>query len=226
MKPLVEVDRSTVPGGGDIFLYRRGDDFVIHVDGHELMGSRSHASEEQLATLACEGLRDRPARVLVGGLGMGFTVRAALRTLGEQGSLDVAELVPAVVRWNRGPLAKLEGAPLDDPRVRVLEEDVAIVIKRIEAAYDAILLDVDNGPSALTSSLNARLYDAAGLTRAVRALSPCGALGVWSTSDDPKFTARLQKAGFSVQVVRPSARMGGGRRHVVWIARKPGPGAR
>lgn len=221
MTRLVEIDRSTVPGGAEMVLYRRKDDFVVLVDGLELMGSRAHASEEQLAVLACAGLRAvEGARVLIGGLGMGYTVRATLRTVAEDAHIDVAELVPAVVRWNAGVLAPLAGAPLLDPRVHVIEKDVAVVLKEALAIYDVILLDVDNGPSALTSPLNARLYDAAGLTRAMRALRPGGVLAVWSTSDDPAFTERLTRAGFVTRVERPSARLGGGARHVIWFGRK------
>lgn len=222
MKRLEEVDRAPVPGGGaEMVLYRRQNDFMILVNGLELMGSRAHASEEQLAALGCAGLRSLAgACVLIGGLGMGFTVRAALRALGEEARVDVAELVPAVVRWNRGVLAPLAGAPLEDPRVQVIEKDVAHVIKDAESRYDAILLDVDNGPSALSSPLNARLYDDAGLARAHRALRPGGVLATWSTSDDQKYTQRLNKAGFATRIERPTARMGGGGRHVVWLAKK------
>lgn len=223
-RSLVEIDRSAVPGGTEMVLYRRKDDFVVMVDGLELMGSRAHASEEQLAVLGCEGLREKTAaRVLIGGLGMGYTVRAALRCLADDAWIDVAELVPAVVRWNRGVLAKLAFAPLEDPRVHVVEKDVAHVIRETCDGYDAILLDVDNGPSALTSPLNARLYDAAGLSRAARALRPSGILAVWSDSDNPAFTERLNRGGFQTRVERPSARLGGGARHVVWIARQQAP---
>jgi spermidine synthase len=223
MKRLVEIDRATVPGGSEMVLCRRKDDFVILVDGLELMGSRAHASEEHLATLGCAGLRGVVgAEVLIGGLGMGYTVRSALRVLGPDARVDVAEVVPAVVRWNRGVLGAVAGAPLEDSRVSVIEDDVSHVLKRSAARYDAILLDVDNGPRALTSPLNARLYDAAGLTRTMRALRPGGTLAVWSTSDDPKFTARLTEAGLATRLERPSARLGGAARHVVWIARKPG----
>jgi spermidine synthase len=222
MKRLVEIDRCAVPGGSEMVLCRRKDDLVVLVDGLELMGSRAHASEEQLAVLGCAGLRAVPRpRVLIGGLGMGYTLRAALRSLGDDARVDVAELVPAVVRWNRGVLAPVAGAPLLDPRAHVIEGDVALVIREAEALYDAILLDVDNGPVALSSPLNARLYDAAGLTRTSRALRPGGVLAVWSTSDSPAFTDRLTKAGFTVRLERPSARMGGGARHVVWLASRP-----
>ena len=224
MKRLVEIDRSPVPGGKEMVLYRRNDDFVVFVDGHELMGSRAHSSEEQLSTLACEGLRAvAAARVLVGGLGMGFTLRAALRKLSDDARVDVAELVPAVVRWNRGVLAPLAGAPLEDARVHVIEQDVAQVVKEADSLYDAILLDVDNGPMALSAPANARLYDDAGVTRALRALCPGGVLAVWSTSDHRAFTDRLARAGFTTRIERPTARLGGGARHVVWLARKPGP---
>jgi spermidine synthase len=221
MKRLEELDRSPIPGGSEMVLYRRQNDFMILVDGLELMGSRAHASEEQLAALGCAGLKAASgARVLVGGLGMGFTVRAALRALAGDARVDVAELVPAVVRWNRGVLSPLAGAPLEDPRVHVIEKDVAHVLKDATALYDAILLDVDNGPSALSSPLNARLYDDAGIVRALCALRPGGVLATWSTSDDPKYTQRLNKAGFSTRLERPSARVGGGGRHAVWLARK------
>ena len=204
-----------------MILCRRGNDFVIRVGAHELMGSRSHTSEDQLALLGCAGLRARPgARVLIGGLGMGFTVRAALRSLTDDAEIDVVELVPAVVRWNRGPLATLAGSPLDDARVRVLEADVAVVIGNSAERYAAILLDVDNGPAAFTSPANARLYDLAGIGRVRRALVERGVFAVWSTSDDPAFTQRLERGGFEVRVERPPAHFGGGKRHAVWIARK------
>jgi len=223
MKPWIELDRATAPGGSVLVLCQRGRELVIRVDGFELMGSRASASEVQLAVLGCAGLRDVPrARILIGGLGMGFTLRAALRCLAEDARVDVAELVPAVVRWNRGVLGPLAGAPLEDPRTHVVEEDVATVLKRAEGEYHAVLLDVDNGPSALTAPENARLYDAAGLTRARRALLSGGVLAVWSTGDDAKFTARLGAAGFRVRVERPTATFSGGRRHVVWVARKEG----
>jgi spermidine synthase len=224
MKRLVEIDRSAVPGGKEMVLYRRNDDFVVMVGGQELMGSRAHASEERLATLACAGLRESAGtRVLVGGLGMGYTVRAALRKLGDDARVDVAELVPAVVRWNRGVLAALAGAPLSDPRVHVIEADVGQVLGEAEGVYDAVMLDVDNGPAALTSAANARLYDAQGLARAKRALRVGGVLAVWSTSDDRAFTERLHRTGFATRLERPPARLGGGARHVVWLAIKSNP---
>lgn len=221
MKPLVEIDRSSLPDGAPLVLYRRQDDFVIHLNGKELMGSRAHASEEQLAVLACAELAAvRGVRVLIGGLGLGYTARAALNALGRDARVDVAELVPAVVRWNRGVLAPLAGAPLTDPRLHVIEADVADVIAAAAATYDAIMLDVDNGPSSPISAVNARLYDAAGLARATHALRPGGVLAVWSASDDAQFTKRLGRAGFVARVERPRIRPGAGARHVVWLARK------
>ncbi|MBM4362563.1 MAG: hypothetical protein FJ104_07770 [Deltaproteobacteria bacterium] len=221
MKPWVEIDRGPVPGGGELVLCQRGSDFVIRVDGLELMGSRSHGSEERLAAVGCEGLRGRPgARVLIGGLGMGFTLRAALRALADDATVEVAELVPSVIRWNRGPLAPLAGAPLSDPRVHVIEGDVTHPLARAEAAYDVILLDVDNGPVAMTRPQNRHLYAPKGIARARDALRPGGLLAVWSTSDSPEFTRRLTEAGLSVRVERPPARLGGGRRHVLWFARR------
>lgn len=226
MLPWETLDRTTVPGGSELTLHRRGDEYVIRVDGRDLMGSRQHGSERSLAELGCAGLSERAPSVLIGGLGMGFTLRAALDAVPSSARVEVAELVPAVVAWNRGVLAPLAGAPLADPRVRVVEGDVATLIGRNRASYDAILLDVDNGPDALTSPSNARLYGAAGLSRAYTALRPGGALGVWSVADDPRFTARLTRARFQVRLERPLARHNsgkrGGKRHVVWLAVKPG----
>jgi spermidine synthase len=191
------------------------------------MGSRQHGSEDALAQLGCKGLEQvAGARVLIGGLGMGFTLRAALDVLGPKAAVQVAELVPAVIEWNRGPLAELAGAPLDDSRVSVFSGDVVELIAQSRSRYDAILLDVDNGPEALTSPGNAKLYGPAGLTRASAALKPHGLLVVWSVTEEPKFTAKLTRAGFEVQLERVLARHNGakrgGKRHVLWLARKRG----
>lgn len=204
-------------------LTRRGDEYVIRLRGAELMNSRSHTSEELLATLGCAHLKTRAgARVLIGGLGMGFTTRAALGALPADARIRVAELVPEVVAWNRGPLAHLAAHPLDDPRVEVRVGDVADELRAAPAGYDAILLDVDNGPDAFTAPGNARLYGVDGLRRARAALAPGGALGVWSVEDDRAFTGRLRGVGFDVQQHRVPARAGSGARHVLWIARAPG----
>lgn len=225
MIPWEALGRTKAPGGSALSLHRRGTEYVIRVDGQELMGSRQHGSEDALAQLGCRGLEQvATARVLIGGLGMGFTLRAALDVLGPKAAVQVAELVPAVVEWNRGPLAQLAGSPLDDPRVSVFTGDVVALIAQSRSRYDAILLDVDNGPEALTSPGNAKLYGPAGLTSAGKALKPGGLLVVWSVSEEPKFTAKLTRAGFEVQLERVLARHNGakrgGKRHVLWLARK------
>jgi spermidine synthase len=217
--PWQELERAPVPGGGDLALWRRGDEFSIRAGTQELMNSRMHGSEEALAARGCAGLERVPgARVLVGGLGMGFTLRACLDHLGPDARVDVAELVPAVVRWNRGPLAPLAARPLDDPRVQLHEGDVGALIRGARAAFSAILLDVDNGPAALASGSNARLYGPGGLADAARALAPGGVYALWSPEDDRRFTERLRRAGFTVRTERVPARPGGGGRHVLWLA--------
>lgn len=199
-------------------LSRRGDEYVLRMRGAELMNSRSHRSEELLATLGCAGLPPR-ARVLIGGLGMGFTTRAALEAIPTDATIVVAELVSEVVAWNRGPLAHLAAHPLDDARVTVRIADVAEVMS--EGTYHAILLDVDNGPDAFTSPSNSKLYGVRGLERARRALVPGGTFGVWSVADDKGFTGRLRAVGFTVETHRVPPRPNSGARHVVWIARAP-----
>ncbi len=222
MKPWQELDHAATPLGDRMTLCQRGDDYVIRVDGTELMGSRAHESEEQLAVRSLALLGDpRGARVLVGGLGMGFTLGAALRVLGADARVDVVELVPAVVGWNRGVLAHLAGFPLEDPRVQVIEDDVANVLVASRDRYDAVLMDVDNGPQALTSPGNARLYDDLGLARAAEALSPGGVFALWSASADPAIAARLRRAGLSPRAERPRARGGGATRHTLWLACAP-----
>src|SRR5215208_2234631 len=198
---------------------RRGDEFSIKVGTTELMNNRLRGSEQALATLTCARLQDRPrARVLIGGLGMGFTLRAALDALGPEASVIVAELVPAVTAWARGPLSNLFAGSLDDSRVELRVEDVSRAIQSGPAQYDAILLDVDNGPEGLTRRANDRLYDIWGLKRARYALRPEGILAVWSGAPDRKFKARLHRAGFAVEEVRVRANGSSGRRHVLWLA--------
>jgi len=219
MVPWVEVGRAPIRGAGEIVLARRGDEFVIRAGGGELMNSRLHASEDALATLGCEALVSRRApRVLVAGLGMGFTLRSALDVLPSDAKVTVVELVPAVVEWNRGPLAHLSNEALKDPRVEIETRDVAKVIKKYEAHFDAILMDVDNGPAALTAPSNLALYGSEGLAAARRALVKTGVYCVWSAADDPKFTTRLGRAGLHARTVRVPARVGGPKKHVVWIA--------
>jgi len=222
--PWQTLDRALTTDGGEMTLARRGDQFVIRVDGQDLMHSNSHGSEEKLAVFGCAGLAaKRGARVLIGGLGMGFTARAALGVLAADAAVEVVELVGAVVRWNREVFGHLAGAPLGDARLGVIEGDVAATIAGARARYDAILLDVDNGPAALTTFGNKRLYAEAGLRAAARALRPGGVLAVWSLFEDARFSARLRAAGLQVTVKRVTAGDGSSRRHVLWLARPPAP---
>jgi len=223
MIPWQLLDTTTVPGDGDeLRLYRRDDEFSIKARHYELMNSRMHGSEDALAELACQRLTDRPlSRVLIGGLGMGFTLAAALKQLRPEVEVVVAELVPAVVEWNRGLLAELAGHPLDDPRVTVYEGDVGQLIRSGSDSYDAILLDVDNGPEGLTRKENDSLYSPAGLNASLTALRSKGIFGVWSISPDQRFSKRLRHAGFSVEETRARARgHHGGGRHMIWLGEK------
>ncbi len=223
MRPWVRLDSTQVPGnGGELLLYQRGEEFSIKLAGRgELMNSRVHGSEDALAEHACARLADGArARLLIGGLGMGFTLAAALRHIGAQGQVVVAELVPAVVAWNRGVLGEPAGHPLHDARVTVREADVARVLMADQQAYDAVLLDVDNGPEGLTRKQNDWLYSPGGLQAAYAALRPHGVLAVWSVSPDRVFLSRLRKAGFEVDEVRVRAHGSKGARHIIWLARR------
>ena len=221
MIPWELLESACAPeGGGELRLYQRGNEFSIRVDGRELMNSRVYSSEDALARLACERLADRRnPRVLVGGLGMGFTLAAALSDLGPKAQVIVAELVPEVVRWNRGPLGDLANHPLRDPRVTVCEIDVATVLRAERHAYDAILLDVDNGPEGITQTDNDWLYDRAGLSASSKALRPGGVLAVWSASPNRVFARRLRATGFAVEEIAVRARgYARGARHTIWLA--------
>ncbi|MBT0652456.1 spermidine synthase [Geomobilimonas luticola] len=221
MIPWEFVDRARVPGdSAELGLYARGKEFSIRVNGCELMNSRIHGSEDALAEYACARIGNRPSpRILIGGLGMGFTTAAALRLLGTESRVVVAELVPAVVEWNRKFLGELTGHPLRDPRVTVREADVALVLRTEHQAYSAILLDVDNGPEGLTRKGNDWLYTDAGLKVAFTALQPAGVLAVWSAGPDLAFTKRLCRAGFDVEEFGVRARgSAGGNRHTIWVA--------
>ena len=215
------IDRARAPDGVELVLARRGDEWVVRAAGRVLMSSRAHASEEALASLglaAVAGARE----VLVGGLGLGFTLRAVLDLLPATARVTVAELVPAVVAWNRGPLAALAGRPLEDPRVRVEEVDVGDVLARDREAWDAVLLDVDNGPSPLAHAANDRLYGLAGARALHAALRSGGAVAVWSAARDAAFLRRLTDAGLVPEEHSPRARGAGrGARHVVVVARRP-----
>lgn len=219
MIPWIELDRVALPQGGELRLMQRGHEFVIKLGVAELMTSRLFGSEAALATLTAEALngRARP-RVLIGGLGMGFTLRAALKAFGADASIVVAELVPAVVRWAHGPLAGLYGGCLDDARVEIVETDVAALIRAGAARYDAILLDVDNGPEAMTQAANDGLYSPRGLAAARAALAPRGVLAIWSQGPDRAFAQRFARAGFTVEDRRVRAGGAhGGSRHVIWL---------
>ena len=225
MKPWELLGQTVTPDGSDMSLTARDGEYIILVSGKTLMSSRTHGSEEALAALACRHLAtwEQP-RVLVGGLGMGFTLRATLDLLPSEASVTVAELVPAVVEWNRGPLASLAGNPLEDKRVRVEVEDVGCTLRANPDRFDAILLDVDNGPTAFTATANHGLYDNAGVTAAYAALRVGGTLAVWSAWDDRKFEHRLRFHGFEVQVDRVRARLKkGGVRHSIFLGvKRPG----
>ncbi len=222
MTPRELIDTASIPGGEELRLFRRGSDFMIVLDRNELMNSRMSGSEEALATMTCErlGVRNAP-HILIGGYGMGFTLRAALNRLDAQARVTVAELVPEILAWARGPMASLAAGCLDDPRVMVLEQDVARVIAEGAGSYDAILLDVDNGPDGLVREANNGIYALSGLAAARAALRQGGILAIWSAAPDPAFTRRLIKAGFSVDEVVVKARANGkGPRHVIWFASK------
>jgi spermidine synthase len=225
MIPWLQIDTARVPGADiELRLMRRGEEFSMMLGQNELMNSRLSGSEEALATLTCKKIEavKRP-HLLVGGLGMGFTLRAALAVLGSQARITVAELVPAVIAWARGPMADLFGESLTDPRASIREADVVDVIKTSPSAFDAILLDVDNGPEALIRKANDALYDRNGL-RAIRgALRPGGILAVWSSGPNIAFTKRLRTADFDVNEVgvRATTKRSGAH-HVIWFATKAG----
>lgn len=209
-----------VPGGEELKLFRRGADFVITLGRNELMNSRMSGSEEALATIVCDRLGSRKSpHMLVGGYGMGFTLRAALAALGADAKVTVAELVPEIIAWAKGPMAGMTAGCLDDPRVRILEADVAATIGRSRGVWDAILLDVDNGPDGLVRQENDRLYSREGLAAAKAALGRDGMLAIWSAAPDPAFTKRLKGAGFAVEEIVVRARSNGkGPRHLIWLA--------
>ena len=222
MKPVQLLGQALSRDGTVLKLIRRDDEFIILANGKSLMSSRMHGSEEALATLACGRARvlERPA-VLIGGLGMGFTLRAALDLLPAGATVVVAEIVPAVVEWNRGPLGPLAGEPLNDPRVRVEIDDVAITLSARRGQFDAVLLDVDNGPEAFAGSNNAGLYDDRGIAGVFAALKREGILAVWSAREDRKFEQRLRHGRFDVEVERVRGRLKqGGPSHTIFLARK------
>jgi spermidine synthase len=225
MKRFVLFDTAPIPdGSGALCLFEYGEDFVIKIaggDGGQLMNTRMHGSEDALAAIPCKKVAGRSdSRVLIGGLGMGFTLAAALQNLGKTAEVEVAELVPGVVEWNRGPLGAKAGYPILDPRTRVIQDDVANCLKSADQRYDAIMLDVDNGPEGLTQKRNSWLYSAQGLQRCYQALRNKGVLAVWSASADRVFSDKVRKAGFKVEEVQVYAHGNKGTRHTIWIAEK------
>lgn len=212
--------------GGELRLYRRAlkgdDEFSIMLGRIELMNSRLSGSEQALATLACSGLKAKNPHILIGGYGMGFTLRAALSNLPNQARITVSELVPDIIDWARGPMQDLTNGCLNDPRVHLVLDNVADMIADANGEYDAILLDVDNGPDGLTQNSNDRLYSMAGLSHAKTALRRGGTLAIWSSGADTAFTRRLQNSGFTVEKHSVSARSNGkGAKHIIWLAKKP-----
>jgi spermidine synthase len=222
MKPWELLGESSGPDGTDVRLMRRHDEYLILANGKPLMSSRLHGSEQALAMLGCSRARElEQPRVLVGGLGMGFTLRAVLDLLPVDAVVTVAELVPAVIEWNRASLAALAGQPLRDPRVRIRVEDVGFTLRANPGRFDAVLLDVDNGPAAFTAADNAGLYDNGGVAAAAAALRPNGTLAIWSAWDDRKFEQRLRFYGLAVEVARVRARLHkGGPRHTIFLGHK------
>jgi spermidine synthase len=216
MIPWTLLATAIIPGdGSEMRLYQRDDEFSIRVDNYELMNSRVHGSEETLAELVCARIPPN-GRTLIGGLGMGFTLMAMLRCMNASSEIVVSELVPEVVAWHRGPLRAVSGDALDDPRVRMKAIDVVTVIR--DGQYDAIVLDVDNGPRALTSKHNNRLYTAAGLRTIHDALRPGGVLAIWSAGPDAAFTRRLQQAGFTTEELSVRSKGKKGPRYLIWLA--------
>jgi len=221
--PWEEIERAEVPGGEEeVILRKRGPEFSIRIATTELMNSRIHGSEDALAELTCSRISRKPGRrILIGGLGMGYTLAAALQHSGHDSLITVAELIPAVIRWNREHLGHLAGNPLADGRVFVRQEDVAETIAREKSIWDAIILDVDNGPDGITRKVNDRLYGMSGLKNAFLALRTGGVLSIWSSGTDEQFTSRLKQCRFQTEIVTVRARKPGkGARHTIWLATK------
>ncbi|MFC1549611.1 spermidine synthase [Nitrospirota bacterium] len=221
MIPWELLDSAQVPESGEeITLYRRGEEFSIRVDGAELMNSRAHGSEEALAEMACKRIAKRPsARVLIGGLGLGYTAAAALKQLGANAEVLVGEIVPAVEEWNRKFFPHLAGYPLRDKRTTVIVDDVARIIRKAHEAYDAVMLDVDNGPEGMSKKGNEWLYTEAGIDAIFRSLRPEGVFALWSVASNKAYTRRLRKAGFTVEEVNVRGRGSGkGAHHTIWLA--------
>jgi spermidine synthase len=222
MKPYIKLSTTKSPDGSELILYEHDGDYSIMVDRHELMSSRQYESEIELARLGCERITGRrSATVLIGGLGMGFTLRQTLDMLEPQAKVVVAELLPEVIRWNREILGKLTDHPLNDKRVTIKTVDVASVMAHSPNAFDAILLDVDNGPEAMTTKTNHNLYSRAGIRNCLSALHTKGCLSVWSASKDESFESRLRRENLHVRAFHVAKRKGGKNRpRCIWVASK------
>jgi spermidine synthase len=220
--PRELIGEAEVPGGPPLRLFRRGSDFMIVLDRNELMSTRMHGSEVALGTMACDRLAGHKApHLLIGGYGMGYTLRAVLGQLGPGAHVTLVELVPGIIDWARGPMAAVTAGCLDDPRVTLTMGDVGASMAHSNAQYDAILLDVDNGPEGLTRAANDGLYSPQGLANAKQALRPGGILAVWSAAPDTAFGRQLERGGFSVETVKVRAReTGKGATHIIWFATK------
>ena len=221
MIPWKVLDTAKVPGGNEVLrLKQRGAEFVIMLGDNQLMSNRLSATEQALATIACDALRAaKQPRILIGGLGMGFTLRAALKIMGPHARIEVAELVPEVVKWARGPMAEIFEGSLDDPRTKIHVKDVGELMRAAKLTYDAILLDVDNGPEGLSREANDALYDDKGLRAAHAALRPGGVLAIWSSAPHAGFSARLHKTKFAVKEIAVRAKgPRGGAQHLIWTA--------
>ncbi len=221
MRHWTQLGEAPIPGSDrTLILYRGKDDFSIKIsNGFELMNTRKHASEDALGSLPCKRLKQSGnARVLIGGLGMGFTLAAVLASVGADAEVTVAELIPEVVEWNRGPLGDFSGRPLDDPRTRIYAGDVAKLMRRSHGCFDVIALDVDNGPEGLTKNANDWLYSMPGIAAAQNALAPAGILAYWSADPDQGFHDRLRCCGFMVEELRVFAHGKKGTRHTIWLA--------
>ena len=222
MQPRTLIATAIIPGGNDLRLFQRGGDFMIVLDRNELMNSRMSGSEEALAVMTIDRLRNTASpHMLIGGYGMGFTLRAALAVLPPEARVTVSELVPEIIDWARGPMAELADGCLDDSRVTLVLDDVTAVIAAQAGRFDAILLDVDNGPDGLSRVANDRIYSMAGLAKAKAALKPGGVVAIWSAAPDAVFARRLRDSGFAVEEVAVRARSNGkGPKHVIWFATK------
>ncbi len=221
MRHWTQLGEAPIPGTDQsLFLYQGKDDFFIKISGgHELMSTRKHGSEDALGSLPCKRLKQPgAARVLIGGLGMGFTLAAVLAAVGPKAEVTVAELIPEVVDWMRGPLGERSGKPLDDPRTKIHIGDVAKLLRQSNACFDVIALDVDNGPEGLTKSTNDWLYSMQGIVAAQKALTPTGILAYWSAGPDQAFHDRLRRCGFMVEEITVFAHGKKGARHTIWLA--------